>query len=225
MRGPIRSKSRAGLTAPPFFLFADKGVNWRSCITNLGGSELSDDKKNASPSPRERVGTVLRNRPPVANTVPPSKQLGGSSAKTAPTHLTRMYDLPRTTGRGVENFEKLVRVKSKEWNQELRVRSHNGDYFWMLQRARVLSWQDNGTAKSIIATLIDTSRWKTLEADLRAAKEAAELSNRSKSEFLANMSHEIRTPLNGVLGMAKASERCVPPRSAEKVEISRQRKC
>lgn len=36
-----------------------------------------------------------------------------------------------------------------------------------------------------------------------AAKEAAELANRSKSEFLANMSHEIRTPLNGMVGMTQ----------------------
>ena len=49
----------------------------------------------------------------------------------------------------------------------------------------------------------DITEQKNLNADLIAAKEHAEESDRLKSAFLANISHEIRTPMNGILGFAE----------------------
>jgi PAS domain S-box-containing protein len=44
---------------------------------------------------------------------------------------------------------------------------------------------------------------KNAEQAFIAAKQEAELANRTKSEFLANMSHELRTPLNAIIGFAE----------------------
>jgi PAS domain S-box-containing protein len=53
------------------------------------------------------------------------------------------------------------------------------------------------------AVLRDITHFKRIEAELLAAKHAAERASQQKSEFLARVSHEIRTPLNAIIGFAE----------------------
>lgn len=61
----------------------------------------------------------------------------------------------------------------------------------------------SGDEDRFCAVLRDITQWKTAEASLIAAKQAAEDASNQKSDFLAKISHEIRTPLNAIIGFSE----------------------
>jgi len=49
----------------------------------------------------------------------------------------------------------------------------------------------------------DVTADKLIAEELRQARDAADLANRTKTEFLSSMSHELRTPMNAILGFSQ----------------------
>ncbi len=74
------------------------------------------------------------------------------------------------------------------------------DKCWFRVFSAAFAWIDGQMAHVI--TSVDINHQKTIEEELRIAKDQAENLDRLKSAFLANMSHEIRTPLNSIVGFA-----------------------
>ncbi len=100
-----------------------------------------------------------------------------------------------------------------------RVHIHSGD------ELQTLGEHFNNMAAQLEETLRqmeqEIDERKRAQAELLAAKEAAETANRAKSAFLANMSHELRTPLNAILGFAQLMVRrnTVGPKDRNNLDI------
>ena len=58
-------------------------------------------------------------------------------------------------------------------------------------------------AVDVTEQIVARRKLQASEANLRVAKEAAEIASATKSSFLANMSHEIRTPLGAIIGFSE----------------------
>ncbi|CAN5313391.1 hypothetical protein BH10PSE4_BH10PSE4_17250 [soil metagenome] len=86
---------------------------------------------------------------------------------------------------------------------EYRAIRKDGVVVWLESRPALQRDPLTGHVTGITDIVRDITEHKTMERQLREARNEAEAAAAVKGEFLANMSHELRTPLTSVLGFAR----------------------
>lgn len=93
-------------------------------------------------------------------------------------------------------LDDVLRGATGAGSTEVLIRpAHDAEGWWELSVRRI-------SAKRLVAAVRDVGPQRRREAELEAARAAAEQQNAGKSRFLANMSHELRTPLNAIMGFS-----------------------
>ncbi len=115
-----------------------------------------------------------------------------------------------------KNFFQRI-YKGEKLIQETYLKKKDGTLAYV-QLIGVPIFLDNEIV-GIFVLIVDITKIKEAEEDMKAAKEMAEMASKIKDTFIANISHEIRTPLNSILGYSELIREAVENLLSENEKI------
>ena len=130
-----------------------------------------------------------------------ARDLFGATAKEIMANPQALFDRHGPEYR--DDFRERLLAASRNlemWDVEAQIITATGEEKWTHAIARPHLESDGSVLWD--GVILDATRIKRAEFELRQAMDAANAANRAKSLFLAQVSHELRTPLNAVIGFA-----------------------
>ncbi len=113
----------------------------------------------------------------------------------------RSFTHPDYTGKDEYGLLRLIANEIPIYHSENEYIRKDGRMIWGSTTVSVVR-NRNEEVQFFLGMVEDVTSRKIAEAELIAAKEKAEESDRLKTAFLHNVSHEIRTPMNAILGFS-----------------------
>ena len=101
-----------------------------------------------------------------------------------------------------KNDAKVIRSKIPSSFEEKGLNINGEEVVYLTTKTPLLD--DNHNVIGLLGISVDITERKTMEEELRIAKERAELASEIKSQFIQNMEHDLRTPAAGVYGLLNA---------------------
>lgn len=125
--------------------------------------------------------------------------LGLSAAKAEHAAMADYLERVHPDDRGMlkARVEEALEYRN-DFSAEYRVSIPGCPLRWVIARGRV-ERDGDGKPNGITGVVLDITKRKLAEEQLRITRDAAEAANRAKDQFLAVLSHELRTPLSPIL--------------------------